>query len=185
MTVPNRLIDFLTTQIVPGLPSYRLRHAWYRHALGIELGDGSAIHLHCSLWLCHARSRQPTQLRIGKHTRVNRGTWLDARGAAIVIGDNVSISPEVAIVTVPQPAADVHPSASGGPVRIGDHVWIGMRAMIMPGVTVGRGAIVAAGALVTEDVAPLDIVGGVPARKIGRRKIDPAYLLADRLPWFE
>jgi maltose O-acetyltransferase len=97
----------------------------------------------------------------------------------------VSISPQVAIVTVPQPAADVHPPASGGPVRIDDHVWIGMRAMIMPGVTVGRGAIVAAGALVTEDVAPLDIVGGVPARTIGRRKIDPAYVLADRLPWFD
>jgi acetyltransferase-like isoleucine patch superfamily enzyme len=54
-------------------------------------------------------------------------------------------------------------------VTIGDDVWIGTGAKILDGVTVGRGAVIAAGAVVTKDVAPLAIVGGVPAKVIGRR----------------
>ena len=57
-----------------------------------------------------------------------------------------------------------------GPVTVEDDVWIGMNCTILPGVTIGRGAIVAAGAVVRSDVAPFTIVGGVPAREIGRRK---------------
>lgn len=55
------------------------------------------------------------------------------------------------------------------PVTVEDDVWIGMNCTILPGVTIGRGAIVAAGAVVRSDVAPYTIVGGVPAREIGRR----------------
>jgi len=55
------------------------------------------------------------------------------------------------------------------PVHIDDYVWIGSRAMVLPGVTIGRGAVVAAGAVVTRDVPSLSIVGGVPARQIGVR----------------
>lgn len=55
------------------------------------------------------------------------------------------------------------------PVIIGNDVWIGDRVLILPGVTVGDGSIVAAGAVVTKDVSPYTIVGGIPARKIGER----------------
>ena len=67
---------------------------------------------------------------------------------------------------------------------IEDHVWIGTRATVLPGVRIGRGAVVAAGAVVTRDVAPLDIVAGVPARPVGRRSLDPAYRLPNA-PLFE
>lgn len=63
----------------------------------------------------------------------------------------------------------------GGEVVIGDRVWIAYRAVIMPGVTLGEGAVVAAGAVVTQDVAPYTIVGGVPARPIGTRTTDLRY----------
>ncbi len=61
------------------------------------------------------------------------------------------------------------------PVVIGDHVWIGARALICPGVTIGEGAVVGAGAVVTRDVAPYAIVAGNPARVIGQRTRDLHY----------
>jgi maltose O-acetyltransferase len=71
-------------------------------------------------------------------------------------------------------------------VAIYDHVWIGTRAMILPGVTLGRGCVVAAGSVVTRDVDPLAIVAGAPARRVGER--EPAatkYALDGGVPFFE
>jgi maltose O-acetyltransferase len=62
-------------------------------------------------------------------------------------------------------------------VIIGDHVWIAYRAVILPGVTIGEGAVVAAGAVVTRDVEPFPIVAGVPAKKIGERNRNLDYQL--------
>ena len=52
------------------------------------------------------------------------------------------------------------------PIVVGDHVWIGMNAIILPGVTIGRGAVIAAGAVVSKDVPPMTVVGGVPAKPL-------------------
>jgi maltose O-acetyltransferase len=72
------------------------------------------------------------------------------------------------------------------PVVIGDNVWIGMRATILPGTTIGRGAVVAAGAVVTGSIPPLTVVAGVPARPIGGRAADAAaYVLDQPFPLFE
>ena len=70
------------------------------------------------------------------------------------------------------------------PVVIGNDVWIGNRAMIMGGVTIGEGAIVAAGAVVTRDVPPYVIVGGVPARVIGRRFDDETITAVRASEWW-
>ncbi len=63
---------------------------------------------------------------------------------------------------------DGSPQASVAPVRIGDHVWIGTRAVVLKGVTIGDGAVIAAGAVVTADVPTGAVVAGVPARVVGR-----------------
>jgi maltose O-acetyltransferase len=72
----------------------------------------------------------------------------------------------------------------GSPVTIEDYVWIGHRAIIMPGVTIGRGAVVAAGAVVTKSIPAMSIVAGVPAKIIGQRQSVLSYTKFHR-PWFE
>ena len=75
-------------------------------------------------------------------------------------------------------------SAVNYPVEIGDYVFIGPRAIILPGVKIGKGAIVGAGAVVTKDVENFKIVGGVPAKEIGERQNkNPNYRLG-RAAWF-
>jgi maltose O-acetyltransferase len=72
---------------------------------------------------------------------------------------------------------------SFAPVVIGDRVWIGLRALVLGGVTIGEGAIVAAGAVVTKDVAPYTIVAGVPAVSVGERTRGLRYELDYRPNW--
>lgn len=107
-------------------------------------------------------------LTISNNSVVNQNCVLDTRGG-IYIGSNVSVSAEVCILT-----ADHDPSAptfSGriAPVRIHDFAFIGTRAIILPGVTIGHGAVVAAGSVVSRDVPELSVVAGVPAKVIKHR----------------
>jgi acetyltransferase-like isoleucine patch superfamily enzyme len=179
-----RVLNYVTNSVVSHLPSFRARHFWYRHVLGVRIGPGSGIYLGCYLWFYGPGQMRRDGLRIGEYCRINRNCCLDARGS-ISIGNNVSISPDVTILTAEHLADHPDFGVVERPVRIEDYVWIGTRAMIMPGVTLGRGCVVAAGAVVTRDVAPLAIVGGVPARPIRRREIDPAYVMDGPLPLFE
>lgn len=94
----------------------------------------------------------------------------------VTIGSNVMMGPECCILTRnhQHDRCDI-PMIDQGyedyrPVVIGDDVWIGRRVIILPGVTVGGGSIIAAGAVVSKDVKPYSIVGGVPAKQIGDRK---------------
>jgi acetyltransferase-like isoleucine patch superfamily enzyme len=124
-------------------------------------------------------------LVIGDRSRINRDCCLDARGG-LWIGSDVSISPGVTILTAEHPPDDSQFRVETKPVRIEDHVFIGMRAIVLPGVTLGAGAVVAAGAVVTRDVPALTIVGGVPARPpIGHRERMPSYRLEEPFPRFE
>lgn len=105
-------------------------------------------------------------LTFGKRVFVNAGCKFQDQGG-IVIGDDVLIGQNVVIATLnhamdPERRGNMEPR----PVRIGDKVWVGANATILPGVTIGDGAIVAAGAVVTKDVAPRTVVGGVPAKVI-------------------
>lgn len=182
--VATRTLAFLTNHVVSHLPVFALRHAWYRHVLGISLGRGSGIYLGCFIWAYGPRQLRAGSLRIGSHSRINRNCCLDAR-SGLRIGNHVSISPEVMILTTGHDYNDPDFSLAGKPVVIEDYAWIGARAMIMPGVTIGRGAVIAAGSVVTHDVAAGALVAGVPARDVGRRHLDPAYRLDERLPLFE
>lgn len=114
-------------------------------------------------------------IRVGRSFSINSGAMIDGRGG-VTIGDYVMIGPNVVVISsdhdfqqteVPMATLD-HVMA---PVTIGNDVWIGAHAVITAGVTIGNGTLVSAGAVVTKDVADYQIVGGVPARVIGDRRI--------------
>ena len=119
------------------------------------------------------------RVSIGDHSSIGPGAVLLAVEPAFVsLGRYVMLGPNVTMVagdhvidTAGRFMAEVDTKRPGDdlPIVIGDDVWIGAGATVLKGVTVGRGAVVAAGALVKRSVAPYAIVGGVPAREIGRR----------------
>jgi len=166
------LVRYVTNQIIARVPVYAVRHAWYRRVLGMRIGEGSALLL--DLYL-HIRGRPgPGRpgITIGRRTLINQHCCLDGRGG-LSIGDNVDISPGVWILTDSHDMNDPLFREVLAPVKIGNHAWIGSRAMILPGVIVGEGAVIAAGAVVTRDVEPYAVVAGVPARHIGTRSQRP------------
>lgn len=112
------------------------------------------------------------QLSIGNNSGV--GINCEVYGP-VTIGDNVMMGPEVVIYTQNHSHSRVDiPMQQQGyedfkPVHIGNDVWIGRRAMIMPGVSIGNGVVVAAGAVVTKDIPDFSVVGGVPAKILKSR----------------
>ncbi len=179
-----RVVNYLTNHVVCHVPSFSLRHAWYRR-LGLVLGEGSGVHMNCYFWFFGPGQVKRDGISIGRNSRINRGCCIDGR-APLHVGDDVSISPEVVILTMQHGWNQADFPLQGGAVVIEDHVWIGTRAMIMPGTVIGRGAVVAAGAVVTRDVPPMTVVAGVPARPVARRTEGAlAYSLDQPLPLLE
>jgi maltose O-acetyltransferase len=158
---------------------------WLAHAFGLLLPDRVGGRVRAALL-------RLAGLRIGRGTMlagmpsilgaagvegllsVGPGCWFNVRctldvQAELNIGDGVRLGQEVMILTQTHemgPSARRAGALCARPVRIGDGAWIGARATILPGVTVGRGAVVAAGAVVVHDVPPDTLVAGVPARVI-------------------
>lgn len=154
------VVRWFTNRYVAYCPSRRVRHAWYRRFIAL----GPAANVMMGLHL-----RKLADIAIGARSNINPDCLLDSRGGAITIGADVDIAPQVNIWTLEHDPADADFATKGGPVVIEDFVWIGNRAIILPGVTLGRGCVVASGAVVTKSVPPWTIVGGVPARPIGIR----------------
>lgn len=105
------------------------------------------------------------RMTLGKNITINKGATILSPGR-VVIEDNVLIGPEVKITTVDHDLYDRHNLFHFGQVTIKENAWICIGAVICPGVTIGRNAVVAAGAVVTKDVPDNVVVGGVPAKVI-------------------
>jgi acetyltransferase-like isoleucine patch superfamily enzyme len=166
------LVRYLTNRVIARVPVYAIRHAWYRRVLGIQIGEGSAILMDLYIHIRgRARPGRPG-IAIGRGTVINQGCCLDGRGG-LTIGDNVDLSPGAWVLTDSHDIHDPLFTETLAPVRIADHAWIGSRALVLPGVTIGEGAVVAAGAVVARDVAPYSVVAGVPARPVGTRSQRP------------
>jgi maltose O-acetyltransferase len=154
----------LLARLLPDGNTQRLR-CRVLNAFGFSIGRGTLLASSFTLTGGRAARRN---LKIGVRCYINHGCLFDAL-ASIDIGDEVSFGHEVLITTSAHRIGA--PERRGGlvepePVRIGDGAWLGSRAIILPGVEVGDGAIVAAGAVVTRSVPPNVVVGGTPARVI-------------------
>lgn len=142
----------------------------------------ATIKRHCQIDLSCC-FMEPRRLCIGANTHINNHVILDARGW-LTIGDNCSISYNVQIISGGHDPQSATFEGRHLPIIIEDCVWIGAGAIILQDVKIGKGAIVTAGAVVTKDVAPYEIVGGVPAKVIGHRNKELTYNLLDKNYWW-
>jgi acetyltransferase-like isoleucine patch superfamily enzyme len=120
----------------------------------------------------------PKNLTIGSHLHIGRNVHLDSRGG-LTIGDNVNISDDVAIWTAEHDIQSPEFVMTTGRVVVGARVWLAFRCIVMPGVTLGEGCVVASAAVVTKDVPPFTVVAGIPAKVIGSRSSELTYELGN------
>ena len=166
---------YIANHWIANVPSFHLRHWYLRRILRFSIGGNSSIHMGVFV--------TGRNIKLGNHVVINRRVYLDGR-IGVEIHNNVSISPEVYIISMEHDPNDPLFATRGGTVTIDDNVWIGSRAMILPGIHIGKGAVVGAGAVVTRDVLPYQIVAGVPARVIGMRNRQIDYRCV-YFPWFD
>ena len=117
---------------------------------------------------------------IGKGSVVGDNSILDARRGGIYIGENVNIASNVSLWTGGHDYNDPYfrsMKTNRGPIYIKNRVWIGPNVTILHSVTIGEGAVIAAGAVVTKDIPPFTICGGIPAKVLAQRSIDLRYTL--------
>jgi len=168
----NTVIEYLCRACFMHVPSHRFRR-WTQRNQGLQIGNTSWL-------LLGVEIRNASNVSIGNHCAINTRVLLDGRGGRILIGNNVDIAQESNLWTLQHdPHSDTHDTV-GGDIVIEDYVWIAARSTILPGVRVGRGAVVATGSVVTRDVAAMTVVGGVPAKLIGERRSELKYQLEYR-----
>ena len=175
--INNIFLEFevFLLHLVGCVPCHYFRRFFYRLA-GIKIGRGSAIHM-------KARFYDPRNISVGEDSIIGEGVVLDGRDL-LTIGNHVDIATEVMIYNSEHDVNDENFIATNSPVTIEDYVFVGPRAIILAGVTIGRGAIIGASAVVTKDVPPYAIVGGVPAKIIGERRNKDLHYRLGRARWF-
>ena len=154
--------QYLSMAIIRYIPSQTLRKNLLRW-------KGASIANHVSIF-SSVDIRCPQKLIIGNGCSIGPRVMLDAR-MGLEIKENVTIAYDAIIWTLQHEMNSTDFHGKGAPVVIEDYAWICSRAIIMPGVKIGKGAVVASGAIVTHNVDPFTVVGGIPAKKISDRTV--------------
>ena len=160
------LTEYLVNDILPHVPFWNIRRGVLKRR-GLKIGEGSFI-------MKKVYFQYVSNLIIGNYSHINRGCFIDARGG-ISIGNSVSISHHVSLVTGGHDHQSPIFAGKFKPIHIDDYVWIGVGAIVLQGVHIGKGAVICAGAVVTKDVGDYEIVAGVPARNVGERTHNLEY----------
>ncbi len=151
------LFEFIT-EIIMWIPIRLLRLCWLK-VFGMKSGK--------DVWIFrNVEIRRPNRVKIGASSKINKRTLLDCRGGFIHIGSNVDIAQDCRLWTMEHdPHSNTYETKSGN-IVIEDYCWLASNVTILPGVTIGKGAVVATGSIVTKDVEPMTIVAGIPAKKL-------------------
>jgi acetyltransferase-like isoleucine patch superfamily enzyme len=152
---------YLCNHLISNIPSHTIRLCYYKKVMNFKIGKGSTVFMNCKFDCAGG-------LVIGENCVINAKCRLDSRGG-LEIGNNVSLSEEVICLTADHNEELVGVSNREKRIIIADYVWVGTRAMILPGVKLEKGALIAAGAVVTRNVEYLNVAAGVPAKKINIR----------------
>lgn len=158
----NTKKSYLSTKIaynIGRMHGLSFRIFLYRR-VGMKIGENCVVRRGVYL-------ASPNELEIGDGTFIGRANLFCTGG--VKIGKNVNVSDGVVVITAKHDIRSAKFEALYESIAIGDYAWLATNCIILAGVTVGEGAIVAAGAVVTKDVAPYTIVGGNPAIVIGER----------------
>lgn len=160
---------YITNYIIAFIPLRFVRIVWYKYMLRIKIGKRSFVDMGTYFL-------SPWRLSIGNYTHINRRCFIDSRAfGGVKIGNSVSISHNVSIVSASHDVNDRAFSPTEGEIVIDDFVFIGINAIILKSVHIGKGAVICAGAVVTKDVEPYAIMAGVPAKLIGYRSKNLDY----------
>jgi acetyltransferase-like isoleucine patch superfamily enzyme len=157
----------LIYKLIELLP-YPLRYLFFKIRLK-HMGKGVYIDYECDF-------RYHGKVSIGDGTIINRGCKIFGshynKTVEVKIGKNCKLAPYVKIFAAGHDPRFLDLPNNGDSITIGDYVWVGGNSVILQGITVGEGAIIGAGSVVTKDVKPYTIVGGVPAKFIKKREIE-------------
>lgn len=163
------LNEFFCNATINKIPFQVLRKLFYRF-FGMDIGKDSII-------FRNSEVLGIKNVKIGNNSIINHHCFLDGRGG-LTIGENVNISNHVLLITGSHDINSKDFKTFFNKIIIEDYVWICTGAIVLPGVTLSKGSVVGAGAVVTRDVPPFTIVGGIPARIIGRRNENANYKLS-------
>ncbi len=152
--------QWIKTSLLPFIPSRHVRLFLLR-LMGAQIAQKVSVFGNVTI-------RNPKGLAIDEGCSIGPKVLLDAR-RGIYIEKNVTIAYDAIIWTLHHDMNSTDFHTTGEKVVIGEYAWLCSRCIILPGVSIGKGAVVASGAVVTKDVEPYTIVGGVPAKKIGER----------------
>lgn len=161
------LLIYIWEFLVSRIPNNYIRRSYFKYILKNAIDENISLLKYIEVTCIGG-------IDIEKNTTINKGVYLDGRGG-VKIGSNVSISPNVKIITASHDVNNRDFKLVLKPVVIEDKVWICTSAIILPGVRVGEGAVVATGSIVTKDVLPYTVVGGNPAKIIASRSKDLSY----------
>lgn len=155
------LVAWLWDEVFARFPSKRIRKAALS-IFGVKFQGQARV-------FTGIKVREPAGITIGNGASIGQGVLLDGR-KGLTICENAVIACDAILWTLNHDYNNENFCGKGAPVVVEKYAWICSRAIILPGITIGEGAVVASGAVVTKDVPPYAVVAGVPARVIGKRE---------------
>lgn len=144
-------------------PVFRYYRSVALRLWGAKIGKRCAIAASAKIWA-------PWQLEVGDYVALGPRSEI-YNVARIVMGSNITVSQGAYLCTASHDISKIKKPLVTKSIQLGDSTWIGARAIVLPGVTIGEGAVVAAGAVVTKDVESWTVVGGNPAKFIKKREL--------------